>query len=904
MEELRDIIKKQGLLLVIAFSFCASFLLFWLCYRYDNKYMGDAMQPINGILFLDQKELDQNPVRFLVNEWAVYDDILLSPEDFAGNGRKETGYPIPDRYMQAGTGSDTIRTGRTTYSLLLALPSEERAYTLEIPEIFSSYTLYANDVKLLSQSALRGGYDGERIQTGSITFLASGDTRLLLAVENPSYYYGGILSPPAFGKPAAVSALLARQLVFHTLLLSLAGFLALFFFLPGIYSRHPQRFLYAGLCLMFMGYTFHHVQKAFPYPLFLSGALELFCTYGMFFFLLLLAGRICTVQFPFQRALLTLGGVICILALAVPRLGGHAYLISEVLGFYKLVMAAALLAYAAIAARKEEGCPKSLLAGIAIFSASLFADRIWPLFEPVSLGWFNETAGACFILILGAILLMEAKELKNRQQVLEQSQALYQEQIARQEQHYETLVDQIERTKKARHDLRHHIVVLRQMLSDHREQEALEYLGQYEGSLNLSEKMVFSSHYKIDVILRYFYTVARENGIAVTIDTPLPERLHIAETNLCIVFANLLENALESCLKSRSEDRFIQLNTVLNRSQIVISMKNTVGGRPISCMDGFLSTKKPGRKGIGLLSIRNVAEQYGGGARFEVVNDTTFFSQVLLINQDTGDKELPEEKIAAEEELAKAYERERRTEAENKMLLEMSRMRHAFYTDMTHEMKTPLTVIAVNAQFAAQNIAAGMVDEETVADLSAISDEARRLAQMVSGFVEMGRMQTGDRLVSLASLLTETVRIYQPLFTNRGNILTMEVDPDLPPVEGSADQLVQVLINLLNNANRYTSGGMVTARAELLRNRVRVSITDNGEGIAPELLPHVFERFSRGDKGGSGLGLPVCKVVIEEYGGEIGIESEKGEGTTVWFTLPVREETEDEGNRYDPIGGG
>lgn len=125
MEELRDIIKKQGLP-VIAFSFCASFLLFWLCYRYDNKYMGDAMQPINGILFLDQKELDQNPVRFLVNEWAVYDDILLSPEDFSENGRKGSGYPIPDRYMQAGTGSDTIRTGRTTYSLLLALSPEEK----------------------------------------------------------------------------------------------------------------------------------------------------------------------------------------------------------------------------------------------------------------------------------------------------------------------------------------------------------------------------------------------------------------------------------------------------------------------------------------------------------------------------------------------------------------------------------------------------------------------------------------------------------------------------------------------------------------------------------------------------------------------------------------------------------
>lgn len=595
------------------------------------------MQPINGILFLTQEELERNPLHFLVNEWAVYDDVLLSSLDFNRQGRggeeENAGQPVPDRYMQVGTGEDAIRTGRTTYSLLLVLPPNMEAYTLEIPEIFSSYTLYVNDIKLVSQSGLHSGRGGERLQTGSITFSAAGDTRLLLAVENPSYYYGGLLSPPAFGKPAAVSALLDRQLIFHTLLLSLAGFLALFFFLPGIYSLHPQRFLFAGLCLMFIGYTFHNVQKVFPHPLYLSGALELFCSYGMILFLLLLAARLCTVRFPFQKTLLVLGGGVCILSLAIPWLGAHAHLISEILNLYKIVMAAAFLIYAVIAAFSGEDCRKSLLAGICIFSASLLADQVWPLFEPVYLGWFNELAGACFILILGAILLTEAQQLRRREQLLEQSQVRYQEQIARQEQHYESLLGQIEHTKKARHDLRHHITALRQMLLEHQIQEALDYLGQYEGSLNLSEKMVFSSHYKVDVILRYFYTMARENGIAITIDVPLPEQLHIPETSLCIVFANLLENALESCMKSEKEDRFIHLSAMLNRSQIIISMRNTVGTRPVLGGDGFLSTKKTGRKGLGLPSIRNMAEQYDGDARFELINDTTFFSQVLLINR-------------------------------------------------------------------------------------------------------------------------------------------------------------------------------------------------------------------------------------------------------------------------------
>lgn len=256
-------------------------------------------------------------------------------------------------------------------------------------------------------------------------------------------------------------------------------------------------------------------------------------------------------------------------------------------------------------------------------------------------------------------------------------------------------------------------------------------------------------------------------------------------------------------------------------------------------------------------------------------------------------------------ETAIARDRERRAEAENEVLSEMNRLKSAFYTDMSHEMKTPLTVIAVNAQFAAQNIGAGVVDEETVMDLNAISAEAKRLAQMVTSLVGIGRMQ-GDEggCFLLTPLLNETAHIYQSLFARRKNILSVEAASDLPFIEGSTDQLMQVLINLLSNANRHTYGGEVIVKAEIQDGQVRVSVTDNGEGIAPELLPHVFERFCHGEKGGSGLGLPICKTIIEEHGGKIGIESKEGVGTQVWFALPIKEETEDEGNRHDPAGRG
>lgn len=244
-------------------------------------------------------------------------------------------------------------------------------------------------------------------------------------------------------------------------------------------------------------------------------------------------------------------------------------------------------------------------------------------------------------------------------------------------------------------------------------------------------------------------------------------------------------------------------------------------------------------------------------------------------------------------ETALAHEREKRAEAEKEMLSEMNRLKSAFYADLSHEMKTPLTVIAVNAQFAAQNIGAGAVDEETITDLTAISAEARRLAQMVTSLVGIGRMQGaegGRTPLALGSLVTETARIYQTLFARKNNTLTAEAEPELPGVEGNADQLIQVLINLLSNANRHTSGGQVHMKAKALDNMVKVSVSDNGEGIAPDLLPHVFERYRHGEHGGSGLGLPICKAIVEEHGGEIGLESEEGSGTTVWFTLPAKED--------------
>lgn len=242
-------------------------------------------------------------------------------------------------------------------------------------------------------------------------------------------------------------------------------------------------------------------------------------------------------------------------------------------------------------------------------------------------------------------------------------------------------------------------------------------------------------------------------------------------------------------------------------------------------------------------------------------------------------------------EIALAHQQEQEAKNQTAMLKEMSQLKSGFYTEMSHEMKTPLTVISINAQFAAQNIQNGVIDNETITDLNAISSEARRLAQMVTSLVRIGRLQGGVgelNTIDINSLLNETARIYQSLFARRNNTLEVQIDTKLPLVIGDGDQLIQVLINLFANANRHSKDSTVVIKGEVIDEEVVISVSDNGEGIDPELLPHVFEQYCHGKNGGSGLGLAICKSIIEDHGGKIDIESEPGQGTRVWFTLVIK----------------
>jgi signal transduction histidine kinase len=222
-----------------------------------------------------------------------------------------------------------------------------------------------------------------------------------------------------------------------------------------------------------------------------------------------------------------------------------------------------------------------------------------------------------------------------------------------------------------------------------------------------------------------------------------------------------------------------------------------------------------------------------------------------------------------------------------------------FIQNVSHELKTPLTVI--------QGHAAKMGDvpddrESWLASRRIIADEAKRLTQLVDNLLTLARLETPaftlERApLNLAALLEEAVLQVSDVAEERKLSLSLNLSPGLPRLNGDRARLKQVVLNLLDNAIKYTpANGSVTVAAALDQLaggcRVVCSVQDTGEGIPPDDRPYIFDKLYRARRvrgrpvEGSGLGLTIAQEIIQAHGGEIGVESELGRGSTFTFTLP------------------
>ncbi len=235
----------------------------------------------------------------------------------------------------------------------------------------------------------------------------------------------------------------------------------------------------------------------------------------------------------------------------------------------------------------------------------------------------------------------------------------------------------------------------------------------------------------------------------------------------------------------------------------------------------------------------------------------------------------------------------------------------AFLANVSHELRTPLTSVLGFTKIIQKRVDGVIFPNLTATDpktqravgqvrdnLKIIISEGERLTAMINDVLDLAKIESGklewkSEPVNMAEIVEQAAGASSSLFAQKGLSLIVEVDHELPLVKGDANRLIQVVINLLSNAAKFTETGHVTCRATCTYDEIVVSVRDTGMGIAAPDHDKVFEQFKQvGDTltdkpKGTGLGLPISKQIVEHHGGRIWLKSEPGSGSTFAFALPV-----------------
>jgi len=242
-----------------------------------------------------------------------------------------------------------------------------------------------------------------------------------------------------------------------------------------------------------------------------------------------------------------------------------------------------------------------------------------------------------------------------------------------------------------------------------------------------------------------------------------------------------------------------------------------------------------------------------------------------------------------------------------------SKMKGTFLANVSHELRTPLTSVlgfakiikkrldeAVWPLVPTDNPKTKRAMQQVTANIEIIIAEGERLTALINNVLDLAKIEAGKiewrmQPAMISDIISRAASATSALFEPKPFKLAIDIEPDLPQLVLDHDRMIQVVINLISNAVKFTTEGGITVRARREGETVLVSVSDTGMGIAEKDYDKVFEQFVQvGDTltnkpMGTGLGLPICKQIVEHHGGKIWVESVMGKGSTFLFTLPIAE---------------
>lgn len=628
--------------LSIAALASALFLTLSVC---DNKYTAPGTQAINGILYLNEAELSDQPIRYLCDGWAFYPDQLLTPDTLSAADTSALRYLSLGQYGNFSMGEPQRNPhGTGTYVLTLNLPEETHIYALDIPEVYSAYQLYVNNELSTSLGNPNPSNYVDAVGDRTVLFEGSGSVTLLFAVSDYSYVYSGMTHPIAFGNPQTVTTAHELRVSIGAAAESMTilfGVLALMLSIA-IRKRRLETGLFALLCActaLFTAYPLVRGLSVLPAQPWYT--LELVSGYAVIVLVVAICNTICKASRLAAWTSTLVAGAFCFAAAAfsigAPFLSEGAITLFSTASFCFKLMAAAYLLACAAQRIGQTGRVEPMLFASVFYAASVIWDRLIPNYEPILGGWFMEWGCLALVFATGISLASIIASGYHRGLSLAAQRRAMEQQITVQSEHLRQLAAWEETERAARHDFRQHLNLISVLARENKTTELATYIEGMTTTTHTAEQAIarLCDHVELNALLNHYRSIALDRNIRFTARVALPQNINVSAVDLCIIVGNLLENAFEACMAKMNDAEeatcpccsvFIAAEIVGN--ELVAVVDNEPAKRP-RMRDGRLLSSKRNGWGIGFSSVYDTVSSLDGTLSAEYQNEQ--FSVSLYI---------------------------------------------------------------------------------------------------------------------------------------------------------------------------------------------------------------------------------------------------------------------------------